>query len=191
MSMSPNASLPDSTPTGASGVGAMDASVGDPAREYRIFDNVSRAFATNEQVDMPADQSSHIGEPGVIAWANKIAQLKKLAFSMDERLVGIEKFLPPRTLVEMRREGTDVEQFRERAAKLRQKAAAAGIAAPVAPPAAPKMPSATMKPVKAFDPRTDKPEGMNLTQGVQTLSYGADTGNSYTSFARRLQGSPV
>lgn len=190
MSMSPNAQLPGSAATGVSGVGSMDASVGDPARQYRISDNISRAFTTNERVDMPEDQSSHSGEPGVIAWANKIAQLKKLAFSMDDRIAGIEKFLPPRTLVEMRSEGRDSDMLRERAAKLR-KQAAFGVSAPVAPPAAPKMPSATVKPVKAFDPRTDKPEGMNLTQGVQTLSYGADTGNSYTSFSRRLQGSPI
>ncbi len=41
------------------------------------------------------------------------------------------------------------------------------------------------------DPRTDKPQGQNLQHGVQTVAYGADMGDSYTSFARRLQGSPV
>lgn len=49
----------------------------------------------------------------------------------------------------------------------------------------------TFKPVDALDPRTDKPPGQNLQQGVQTMSYGADVADSYTSFGRRLQGSPV
>ena len=190
MTLSPNASLPGSTPSGVSGVGAVDASVGDPAREYRISDNISRAFVTNEKVDMPDEQSSHIGEPGVIAYANKIATLEKLSYSFSEHLIGLDKYLPPRTIIETNYRGNESEMLRERAAELR-KQAAFGISAPVAPPAAPKMPSTSMKPVKSFDPRTDKPEGMNLMHGIQTVSNGADTGASYTSFSRRLQGSPL
>ena len=73
------------------------------------------------------------------------------------------------------------------------KAGAAGIAAPVAPPAPkpPKVTTTTPKPVSVLDGRTDKPEGMNLMQGIQTVSNGADVGSSYSSFGRRLQGSPV
>jgi len=78
-----------------------------------------------------------------------------------------------------------------RAAALRLfKVAAIGVSAPVAPSTSTttyKPP----KPVAAVDPRTDKPAGQSLTQGVQTMSYGADVGDSYTSFSRRLQGSPV
>lgn len=54
--------------------------------------------------------------------------------------------------------------------------------------------TAPLKPAKVsgpLDPRTDKPAGQNLTNGVQTMSYGADVNDSYGSFGRRLQGNPV
>jgi hypothetical protein len=72
--------------------------------------------------------------------------------------------------------------FKKIAAELRKQAASL---APVAPP---KLPTA---PKNALDPRTDKPAGMNLMHGIQTVSNGADTGASYSSFSRRLQGSPT
>lgn len=56
-------------------------------------------------------------------------------------------------------------------------------------PQAPRLPK--MQAPKALDPRTDKPPGMNLMHGVTTVSNGSDVGASYTSFSRRLQGSPV
>jgi len=65
-----------------------------------------------------------------------------------------------------------------------------GISSPVAPTTSTTTYKAP-KPVQSVDPRTDKPPGQSLTQGVQTMSYGADVGDSYTSFSRRLQGSPV
>lgn len=52
-------------------------------------------------------------------------------------------------------------------------------------------PTKPAKPSGPLDPRTDKPAGQNLTNGVQTMSYGADVNDSYGSFGRRLQGNPV
>lgn len=56
-------------------------------------------------------------------------------------------------------------------------------------PQAPRLPKPAAP--KALDPRTDKPAGMNLMHGATTVSNGSDVGASYTSFSRRLQGSPV
>jgi hypothetical protein len=81
--------------------------------------------------------------------------------------------------------------FKKIAAELRKQAASL---APVAPPKLPTAAPAVPKPAapkNALDPRTDKPAGMNLMHGIQTVSNGADTGASYSSFSRRLQGSPT
>jgi hypothetical protein len=80
-------------------------------------------------------------------------------------------------------------------APLRGKLAAAGVPGLKATvpslkaPQAPRLPKPAAP--KALDPRTDKPAGMNLMHGVTTVSNGSDVGASYTSFSRRLQGSPV
>lgn len=88
-----------------------------------------------------------------------------------------------------------IAALRASAAELR-KAAAAGavpglkVTVPsLKAPQAPRLPK--MQAPKALDPRTDKPPGMNLMHGVTTVSNGSDVGASYTSFSRRLQGSPV
>lgn len=81
-----------------------------------------------------------------------------------------------------------------RLAALRLHKIAAGMMGGISAPVAPTTTTTTYKPPKpvaALDPRTDKPEGQNMLHGVQTMSYGADVGDSYTSFSRRLQGSPV
>lgn len=79
-----------------------------------------------------------------------------------------------------------------RAALELHKAAAFGVSTAVPKISTPKAPSVPkVTPPKAFDPRTDKPAGMNLMHGIQTVSNGSDVGASYTSFSRRLQGSPV
>ncbi len=81
--------------------------------------------------------------------------------------------------------------FKKIARELRKQAASLK---PVAPPKPPSVSTALPKPPKthnALDPRTDKPAGMNLMHGIQTVSNGADTGASFSSFSRRLQGNPT
>lgn len=76
-----------------------------------------------------------------------------------------------------------------RAIGAKHAAAAMGVTSNVPVPSIPATKPA--KPAGALDPRTDKPAGQNLTNGVQTMSYGADVNDSYGSFGRRLQGNPV
>lgn len=185
--------------------GSYDGWGSDPNRAQRISDTISRGFDVNQnQVDVTSTMST----PGSMTPAVKLSEvsrLRKIAFPseifIDELVHGVD----PGTSVELNYGGGhDEDAVRERpstptqhAALLRQRAAELrkhanlGVSAPVAPPKPPSIPKASVKPVKVFDPRTDKPEGMNLMHGVQTVSNGADVGNSYSSFARRLQGSPI
>ena len=55
------------------------------------------------------------------------------------------------------------------------------------PPQAPQMPKMT----NVTDPRSDKPQGMNLQHSVQTNAYGSNGMESISSPAMRYQGSPV
>lgn len=164
--------------SGVAAQGAWDAYQDDPERERRKEDAIARGFDVNEnQVDMPKDVSSSIGEPGTIPRANKIAaevqRLRELALGSAP---------------------TPSSALRKQAAALRKQAALGvpAIKAPAPTLKAPPAPRITpAKPTPIFDPRTDKPAGMNLTHGIQTVSNAADTGASYSSFSRRLQGSPT
>jgi hypothetical protein len=73
------------------------------------------------------------------------------------------------------------------------KVAAAGIAVPKPPSVKPpKAPTATApKPETFLDGRTDKPAGMNLVQGLETVNNGSLANSSATAFSRRIQGSPA
>jgi hypothetical protein len=70
---------------------------------------------------------------------------------------------------------------------------AAGIAVPKPPAIKPPKPpaAATPKPSTALDGRTDKPAGMNLVQGLETVNNGSLANSSATAFSRRIQGSPA
>lgn len=142
----------------------MDASARDVSRGVRQLDAVSRAFSVNEnQVDSGEDQQSTMPDPGYAPFDPGASSA----------------IYDPWT-----------EGSKAACVMLGIKVAVSGMGSMTSP----GVPATTYKPpkvVNALDPRTDKPEGHNLTHGVQTLSYGADAGDSYTSFARRLQGSPV
>lgn len=186
--------------SGVSDEGAWDANQNDPERDRRKSDAVSRGFSVNENIDKPADSTSDMSEPGLIPHAYKVAYPSELIRQYLREGAG------PGTKVEEVLEGTEMDSPRDHAAaltehaqRLREQAAAlrkqAAFGVSSAIPSLPKAPSAPRLPKmsapKALDPRTDKPAGMNLMHGVTTVSNGSDVGSSYTSFSRRLQGSPV
>lgn len=63
----------------------------------------------------------------------------------------------------------------------------------VKPPKVPTVPAAKpmSQPSTALDGRTDKPAGMNLVQGLETVNNGSLANSSATAFSRRIQGSPA
>ena len=165
--MSRGITTPSDPPTGIAGVGGVDGYAHDPARARRISDTVSRAFSVNaNQVDMPEDSTSSIGEPGVIPHAFKIAAASLRQEAAILRVTALYK----------------------QALSVPRVTSTSSIKSPKIT-ATPTVPN--IKPLQAFDPRTDKPAGMNLMHGVQTVSNGADTTASFTSLSRRLQGSPI
>ncbi len=158
---------------GVMGVGGIDANRLLADRDLRNADAITRAFDTNENVDMSNGPESAMTQPHGSRYAAWRRDLQKLAVGPSLGLGGGVG-------------GGGMGGLRSAGLGGAKSMMGGGMGAPK-PPQAPAMP----KPMQARDPRADKPPGMNLQHAVQTTSGISDMGTSIGSRFRRLDGSPM